>query len=31
VLYFLLPLLLATLLFGVREFRAVTAGIGRTL
>jgi uncharacterized membrane protein YbhN (UPF0104 family) len=31
VLYFLLPLLLATLLLGVREFRSVAAGIGRTL
>jgi uncharacterized membrane protein YbhN (UPF0104 family) len=31
VLYFLLPLLLATLLLGVREFRSVAAGIGRAL
>jgi uncharacterized membrane protein YbhN (UPF0104 family) len=31
VLYFLLPLLLATLLLGLREFRSVAAGIGRTL
>jgi glycosyltransferase 2 family protein len=31
VLYFLLPLLLATLLLGLREFRNVAAGIGRTL
>jgi uncharacterized membrane protein YbhN (UPF0104 family) len=31
VLYFLIPLLLATLLLGVREFRGVAAGIGRTL
>jgi glycosyltransferase 2 family protein len=31
VLYFLLPLLFATLLLGVREFRSVAAGVGRTL
>jgi glycosyltransferase 2 family protein len=31
VLYFLIPLLLATLLLGLREFRGVAAGIGRTL
>ena len=31
VLYFLLPLLLATLLLGLREFRSVAAGIGRAL
>jgi uncharacterized membrane protein YbhN (UPF0104 family) len=31
VLYFLLPLLLATLLLGLREFRSAAAGIGRTL
>jgi len=31
VLYFLLPLLLATLLLGLREFRSVAAGIARTL
>jgi glycosyltransferase 2 family protein len=31
VLYFLLPLLLATLLLGLREFRSVAAGISRTL
>jgi glycosyltransferase 2 family protein len=31
VLYFLLPLLLATLLFGLREVRGVAAGIGRAL
>ena len=31
VLYFLLPLLLGTLLLGFREFRSVAAGIGRTL
>jgi glycosyltransferase 2 family protein len=30
VLYFLLPLLLATLLLGLREFRSAAAGIGRT-
>jgi len=31
VLYFLLPLFLATLLLGLREFRSVAAGIGRNL
>ena len=31
VLYFLVPLLLATLLLGLREFRSVAAGIGRNL
>jgi glycosyltransferase 2 family protein len=30
-LYFLLPLLLAVLLLGLREFRSVAAGVGRTL
>jgi uncharacterized membrane protein YbhN (UPF0104 family) len=31
VLYFILPMLLATLLLGLREFRSVAAGIGRSL
>ena len=30
-LYFILPLLLAVLLLGLREFRSVAAGIGRPL
>jgi len=29
--YFILPLLLALLLLGLREFRSVAAGIGRPL